>query len=308
MGYRTFYQSLGLYGFGDSEVKYLVCVLPEEEAEDPDGYSLERLKGSIKPHDFEGILEEFRGGGKYQPDPMPANPPTMDTVVNFVSLLAFMEINGEDTFDSVRRNYELLDRWRNMSVGRPDCVFRCWMERICCPVVSSDGEVEVQQFTPFQICLMNQLHGIHDCDSLSAKLDEVKNSTDHGLVSLDQKRALVKAFEDLIEHDEVDMVSHHPLGVPMKELEVFLLKLGFTNCDVYVMHDIVGPRSLFHRLVAAKISIMSSGRLETEKKRLILKAIVYMENHDYCQSAIDKVAEFPFSQFKEWAKNQLVVI
>ena len=98
------------------------------------------------------------------------------------------------------------------------------------------------------------------------------------------------------------------MRVPMNELEAWLTRLGFRNCDVHVLHDIVGPRSLYHRLVASKVHIISSSRLQKGQKVLTLKAIVYMEQHNYCECDIDKISKFPYLDFNNWKDSQLMPI
>lgn len=304
MGFRTFYQTLNLYDYQEWEIAHLRCLEDNEGHED--AYSVARMLASINGYDSEGLLAEFQPDGVFQS--RATKRATMDMVMKFISLIAFMHVNGEDNFDSFRRNYDLRNEWRDKAITQPEYIFLRWMERICCPVRDSNGHVEVQQFSPFLICALNQVFGVYDCDSLGEKLTDIANSTDHRFLSLDQKRCLVKAFDDLLDDEDTNMCNHFPMKVPMYELDVWLTRLGFRNCDVHVLHDIVGPRSLYHRLVASKVNIISCSRLTKGQKVLILKAIVYMEEHTYCGCDVDKISNFPYSDFDDWKDDQLVPI
>ena len=165
MGFRTFYQTLNLYDYQEWEIAHLRCLEDNEGHED--AYSVARMLASINGYDSEGLLAEFQPDGVFQS--RATKRATMDMVMKFISLIAFMHVNGEDNFDSFRRNYDLRNEWRDKAITQPECIFLRWMERTCCPVRDSDGHVEVQQFSPFLICALNQLFGVCDCDSLSEK-------------------------------------------------------------------------------------------------------------------------------------------
>ena len=289
-------------GFPDDDIQWFSRLLDGEL--ETNASTWDNMMDLLQEHNFSGLFHAFEGNySEFSSDSV--KPPTLNNLFNFVSLMAQMKIHGVDSFSDFLNQEDLIDDFINGDwppTMAHDVMH--WMERISCPVVGRNGSAKIMQFSACAICSVNVMFGVFDFKSLIQNLTKMENTPADSVLSLEMKRSLVKAAYDVIGDGEcVPLARHNPLTVPMNELETLLRKLNLGCSTIYKVIDVVGPRCHFHRLVQCKASINACDDITKSDVATLIKAIVYMETHHYCEACVDKVSDFPVSEFHQWATN-----
>ena len=300
-------ETLQYVGFPESDIHWFTHVLLETV--EPDAHSWDNIMDLVKEYNFSSVFDRCeRNPLRFSRDTVEA--PSLNNLFNFVSLILYMEKNGIHTFLDLKNQQDLMDGFVSGECLSPtmehDLIH--WMERISCPVVGRNNSTQILQFSACTICTVHLMYNVWNFSTLLKSLSQIEKSPHDNLFTLEMKRSLVKASNDMIGNGQcVSLTRHNPLTVPMNELETMLRKLNFSSITIYKIFDIVGPRCHLHRLIECKTSINACNTISKNDVATLMKAIVYMETHNYCEADVDKVSDFPVSQFHEWASNHSYV-
>ena len=293
---QNFCRLLQLCGFEDEVASKFRFI--ETDRTRSDVYSWINMEELSDLNGFDDVLAAFKGGGAFFCAELPHVELTADDIKDFISLLAFMEINEEFSFCDFRRNYALQSRWNQMMIPRPSNELIRWMERINCPLRRQYGNITLQPCPPRLICLLNQPLGIHDHRTLVSNIGRLLCFSDERLITLDQKNIIIKATMNLMRSGS-PMQLHDPYFLPMMEFNKLLSDLEFRARDIDAANEVTGPHPLYYNLIKQDviIGLLKSKNLSENKKIILIKVLSYMRNVDYVNLNSDKVEMFPVDQF-----------
>ena len=252
---------------------------------------------------FDDMLAGFKPGGDFFCRELPRTQVTATMIKKFVSLLAFMDINEAHCFSALSRNHALCRAFVEVRTPYPSNDLIRWMERINCPLRKFYCGQPTQPCPPRLICVLNQMLGIHDHQTLISNIGRLITFSDERLLTPNQKNIIVKAIMNLMA-SQTAMHLHDPHFVPLIEFNKLLSCLGFRARDINAVNDVVGTQPLCYNLVKQDVVIgtLKAEHLSTTKKHILIKVLAFMKQVSYAQSS-DKVAMFPVELFWDWMES-----
>ena len=269
-----------------------------------EAYTWKKMEKFSDLNGFDDMLAAFKGGGDFFCVELPSTQLTPNNIKDFISLLAFMEINEEFSFCSFRRNHALLTEWNRLQIQRPSNELIRWMERINVPSQRNYGDKSMQPVSPRLICVLNQKLGMHDHQTLVSNFGRMLSFSDQRLLSPEQKNILIKATRNLIVSN-VPMHLHDPCFLPLMEFNKLLSDLEFRAREINAVNEVTGVQPVFSSLVKQHtvFGVLKSNYLSENKKFILIKVLSYMKNFEYVELDSDRVSMFPVNVFWRWMES-----